>query len=171
MSSQVPPAPRRNSLVHKRNISTLKKSVNQSENGGSAANATSQSKPSSPPHSVMKGARLSPLATWRGELLSPSSIMVRRNPKGALMALMALMATWRRGEKGKKDRLSSLLRDSEARKTTTSPSSSPRLLQTPGPVLQNAVFFSFSPSRFSRLGFLEFTVLRRTDCVSPTKFI
>lgn len=52
MSSQVPPAPRRNSLVQKRNISTLKKSVNQSENG-----ATSQSKPSSPTHSSVAGER------------------------------------------------------------------------------------------------------------------
>ncbi|KAJ8539921.1 hypothetical protein K7X08_026310 [Anisodus acutangulus] len=55
MSSQVPPAPRRNSLVQKRNISTLKKSANhQSEN---ANNATSQTKPSSPPHSSVAGER------------------------------------------------------------------------------------------------------------------
>ncbi|CAN4112841.1 unnamed protein product [Withania somnifera] len=52
MSSQVPPAPRRNSLVQKRNISTLKKSVNQSDNG-----VTSQSKPSSPTHSSVAGER------------------------------------------------------------------------------------------------------------------
>ncbi|XP_059283743.1 CBS domain-containing protein CBSCBSPB3 [Lycium ferocissimum] len=58
MSSQVPPAPRRSSLVQKRNISTVqKKSVNQSENGGSATNATSHSKPSSPPHSSVAGER------------------------------------------------------------------------------------------------------------------
>ncbi|KAK4341061.1 hypothetical protein RND71_039562 [Anisodus tanguticus] len=57
MSSQVPPAPRRNSLVQKRNISTIKKSANQSENGGSANNATGQTKPSSPPHSSVAGER------------------------------------------------------------------------------------------------------------------
>ncbi|KAK4354198.1 hypothetical protein RND71_026392 [Anisodus tanguticus] len=55
LDSQVPPAPRRNSLVQKRNISTLKKSANhQSEN---ANNATSQIKPSSPPHSSVAGER------------------------------------------------------------------------------------------------------------------
>ncbi|KAK4726971.1 hypothetical protein R3W88_031888 [Solanum pinnatisectum] len=53
MSSQVPPAPRRNSLVQKRNISTLKKSVNQSDTNP----PTSQSKPSSPPHSSVAGER------------------------------------------------------------------------------------------------------------------
>ncbi|KAK6773827.1 hypothetical protein RDI58_029066 [Solanum bulbocastanum] len=53
MSSQVPPAPRRNSLVQKRNISTLKKSVNQSDTNPPA----SQSKPSSPPHSSVAGER------------------------------------------------------------------------------------------------------------------
>ncbi|XP_049398208.1 CBS domain-containing protein CBSCBSPB3 [Solanum stenotomum] len=52
MSSQVPPAPRRNSLVQKRNVSTLKKSVNQSD-----TNPTSQSKPSSPPHTSVAGER------------------------------------------------------------------------------------------------------------------
>ncbi|KAJ8531092.1 hypothetical protein K7X08_025823 [Anisodus acutangulus] len=57
MSSQVPPAPRRNNLVQKRNISTIKKSGNQSENGGSANNATGQTKPSSPPHSSVAGER------------------------------------------------------------------------------------------------------------------
>lgn len=55
MSSQVPPAPRRNSLVQKRNISTLKKSVNQSDTN--PPTSQSQSKPSSPPHSSVAGER------------------------------------------------------------------------------------------------------------------
>ncbi|KAI8540642.1 hypothetical protein RHMOL_Rhmol08G0002600 [Rhododendron molle] len=47
MSGQVPPAPRRNGLVQKRNpSSTLKKSTSQSENG--TTNGLSHSKPSSP---------------------------------------------------------------------------------------------------------------------------
>ncbi|XP_058179928.1 CBS domain-containing protein CBSCBSPB3-like [Rhododendron vialii] len=57
MSGQVPPAPRRNSLVQKRNpSSTLKKSTSQSENG--TTNGLSHPKPSSPNnHSSVGGER------------------------------------------------------------------------------------------------------------------
>ncbi|KAF7135967.1 hypothetical protein RHSIM_Rhsim08G0001800 [Rhododendron simsii] len=57
MSGQVPPAPRRNSLLQKRNpSSTLKKSTSQSENG--TTNGLSHSKPSSPNnHSSVGGER------------------------------------------------------------------------------------------------------------------
>uniref|UniRef100_A0A5B7ARS9 Putative CBS domain-containing protein CBSCBSPB3 n=1 Tax=Davidia involucrata TaxID=16924 RepID=A0A5B7ARS9_DAVIN len=54
MSGQVPPALRRNSLVQKRNPSTVKKSSVQSENGTTNGGL---SKPSSPGHSSVGGER------------------------------------------------------------------------------------------------------------------
>ncbi|KAF5960739.1 hypothetical protein HYC85_001948 [Camellia sinensis] len=55
MSGQIPPAPRRNSLVQKRNQSTVKKSSIQSENG--TTNGGTLSKPSSPRQSPVGGER------------------------------------------------------------------------------------------------------------------
>ncbi|XAR73157.1 hypothetical protein NMG60_11007028, partial [Bertholletia excelsa] len=55
MSGQIPPAPRRSSLVQKRNPSSLKKSSTQSENGTTTAGTSS--KPSSPNHSSGVGER------------------------------------------------------------------------------------------------------------------
>ncbi|KAI8029555.1 CBS domain-containing protein CBSCBSPB3 [Camellia lanceoleosa] len=55
MSGQIPPAPRRNSLVQKRNQSTVKKSSIQSENG--ATNGGTLSKPSSPKQTPVGGER------------------------------------------------------------------------------------------------------------------
>ncbi|CAL5323986.1 hypothetical protein CsSME_00002880 [Camellia sinensis var. sinensis] len=55
MSGQIPPAPRRNSLVQKRNQSTVKKSSIQSENG--TTNGGTLSKPSSPKQTPVGGER------------------------------------------------------------------------------------------------------------------
>ncbi|THG05376.1 hypothetical protein TEA_029563 [Camellia sinensis var. sinensis] len=55
MSGQIPPAPRRNSLVQKRNQSTVKKSSIQSENG--TTNGGTLSKPSSPKQAPVGGER------------------------------------------------------------------------------------------------------------------
>lgn len=55
MSGQIPPAPRRNSLVQKRNPSTVKKSSIQSENG--TTNGGTLSKPSSPKQTPVGGER------------------------------------------------------------------------------------------------------------------
>ncbi|CAK9166664.1 unnamed protein product [Ilex paraguariensis] len=57
MSGQVVPASKRNSLVQKRNTSTLKKSSNQSENGTTATTNGALTKPSSPGQSSAGGER------------------------------------------------------------------------------------------------------------------
>ncbi|CAK9141988.1 unnamed protein product [Ilex paraguariensis] len=57
MSGQVVPASKRNSLVQKRNTSTLKKSSNQSENGTTATTNGALTKSSSPGQSSAGGER------------------------------------------------------------------------------------------------------------------